>query len=86
MIDTLKHLADEISGWSGPVPPQIVNGWSAELRALLAASSCVWAPSPDYEMWETSCGRAWTFIDGTPEDNGMAYCCYCGKNLEEMKS
>ena len=33
--------------------------------------------------WETGCGNLFVIIDGTPTQNGMAYCCYCGKRLKE---
>lgn len=36
----------------------------------------------DCRYWDTSCGRAFTFIDGSPSDNELHFCCYCGKTLE----
>lgn len=34
-------------------------------------------------MWETSCGNAFTINDGTPAQNDMKYCCYCGGEIEQ---
>ncbi len=48
--------------------------------ALRAETACIW--SSDEETWGTSCGHCFTLNDGTPTDNGMKYCCYCGKTLE----
>lgn len=28
------------------------------------------------------CGEPWTFMDGTPEDNGANYCPNCGARME----
>ena len=34
--------------------------------------------------WSTSCGEDFFLNDGTPEDNNMKYCCYCGKPIEQL--
>lgn len=36
------------------------------------------------EFWETDCGHAFTLNDGTPAQNGMKFCCYCGDGLVEV--
>ena len=33
--------------------------------------------------WETTCGNAFEINDGTPAENNMTYCCYCGGKVEE---
>ena len=33
--------------------------------------------------WETTCGNAFEINDGTPSENNMTYCCYCGGKVEE---
>lgn len=38
------------------------------------------------EAWETTCGHSFMLNDGTPSDNGMRYCCYCGKPLDDLSS
>ena len=35
--------------------------------------------------WQTDCDNLFCFNEGTPSDNGMNFCCYCGKPLEEIK-
>ena len=46
--------------------------------------TCTWAE--DWEgNWETSCGEAFIFYDGAPSENGMKFCCYCGKELAEVR-
>jgi hypothetical protein len=45
----------------------------AELRP------CHW--TEDEGMWATSCGNAFMLNDGTPTDNNMKFCCYCGKGF-----
>ena len=43
---------------------------------------CVWAETD--EAWKTACGKLFVLIDGTPEDNGMLYCPYCGEALHTL--
>jgi len=46
--------------------------------------SCLWSRADDdTDVWETKCGHAFTIIDGTPTDNQMAFCCYCGRRVDE---
>ena len=43
---------------------------------------CVW--SLDCEgNWETSCEETFVLIDGTPSENRLNYCPYCGKPLRD---
>jgi len=38
---------------------------------------CVWRENSDY-CWDTSCGEEFIINEGTPKQNKMKYCCYCG--------
>lgn len=42
---------------------------------------CFWTSDGDDSPWEGTCGVAWIFIDGGPEENQMAYCPQCGGKL-----
>lgn len=44
---------------------------------------CTWTQDCD-GFWETACGEAFDFVDGTPAENGMRFCCYCGKPLKQV--
>jgi hypothetical protein len=43
---------------------------------------CVWK-GDDEGNWSTSCGNLYCIIEGTPEENQMKFCCYCGKPLRQ---
>jgi hypothetical protein len=43
---------------------------------------CDWHEDEDGN-WETSCHGVFLLSDGTPSQNKMAFCCYCGKKLVE---
>ncbi len=45
------------------------------------SEKCAWIT--DGNTWETSCRHSFWLEDGTPSDNGMRYCCYCGKPLDD---
>jgi len=67
-----KDAADGTKAW--PVP-------QAEPKR---DPTCLWSRADDdTDVWETSCGHAFTIIDGTPGDNHMEFCCYCGRPLEQ---
>ena len=59
------------------------------LRAALAQPApepetcCTWHQDGDSDsgVYATSCGHYFNLEDGTPEDNRMQWCCYCGKKL-----
>jgi len=44
-------------------------------------NTCSWAHKEDWDddYWETSCDNAFVLLSGTPSDNGMKFCPYCGK-------
>lgn len=43
---------------------------------------CIWTEDEN-GTWHTSCGEDYEIIEGTPIENGMQYCCYCGRHLEQ---
>ena len=51
----------------------------------LYTPECAWECDSEGN-WETDCGGTFILNEGTPRDNRMAFCCYCGKSLKEMFS
>ena len=45
--------------------------------------TCTWHQDGDSDsgVYATSCRHYFNLEDGTPEDNKMQWCCYCGKKL-----
>lgn len=50
--------------------------------------TCGWWLDEDIDdgSWGTSCGHMFRLDDGSPYQNRMAFCCYCGKPLTEVPS
>lgn len=46
-------------------------------------SKCIWKEDEDGTCWTTECGELFVLMEGTPKDNKMNYCPYCGKKLEQ---
>lgn len=48
--------------------------------------SCIWSQNLD-GIWNTECNNSFVLDSGSPFDNKMHYCCYCGSDLlqEEYK-
>ena len=44
---------------------------------------CRWDYDEDMDAHETECGHAFTLIEGTPAENDMRFCPYCGGELWE---
>jgi len=47
---------------------------------------CLWTEvSDDWDIhWDTACHHVFCFIEASPKENGMKFCCYCGKKLREV--
>ncbi len=48
-------------------------------------NTCTWTFDENEDgdgHYETECGEAFVLTDGTFEDNGMRFCCYCGKEIK----
>lgn len=43
---------------------------------------CRWTEDEDGN-WDTDCNNKHVLNDGGPKANGMMFCCYCGKHLQE---
>lgn len=56
------------------------------LAAAEAANpACEWSTdSRDGEVYETSCGRAWQFIDGNLSENSLKFCPFCGGHVKDV--
>lgn len=50
-----------------------------------AQPQCRWTYDEDGN-WETDCGQVFVLEDGTPSDNLMRFCCYCGSALRQIKA
>ncbi len=45
--------------------------------------NCKWKNLGDF--YETSCDNAFEISSGTPKENGMRFCPYCGEKIKEVK-
>ena len=54
------------------------------IHAKAMPAICIWSEDePDYSTWETSCGNTFMLEAGTPRENEMIFCPYCGRLLVE---
>jgi len=54
------------------------------MKTKPGTAHCVWSEDIDGN-WETTCKQMFVLDEGTPEDNGFRFCCYCGKALSEKR-
>lgn len=43
---------------------------------------CIWEQDEEGN-WQTDCDEMFVIIDGTPEENQMKYCAYCGRLINQ---
>lgn len=51
-----------------------------EVKESAQADTCSWDADED-GAYDSDCGHKWEFIHGGPKENGMNFCCYCGRPL-----
>lgn len=74
------------AGWLHRIDMVKGDAWEAGYakgKKAALAEPCGWSQDGDYG-WYTECGNRFLLEDGTPAENGMAYCCFCGKPLESV--
>lgn len=76
--------ADEAPGYcmlTGELcPPEGTSKWQPCAKAR---RFCIW--NQDREgTWETACDNRFMVNEGLPSENGMQYCCYCGRRVQEV--
>jgi hypothetical protein len=59
---------------------EAVNGYP-DCRPESKTQTCEWRYDEYSCDYDTDCGNTFVMIDGTPQDNGMIYCAYCGKPI-----
>jgi len=57
---------------------------TVDVLSAVLSERCVWKQD-ERDSWETECGSSFYLTDGTLSDNGMSYCCFCGKRIEEKE-
>jgi hypothetical protein len=88
---TFWETHDERAGGCGCLvdnhPPQddeIIAGASVNAEKM---RMCEWhREATDSNCWSSDCGNAFEINEGTPEENSMTYCCFCGHPIEGIDS
>jgi hypothetical protein len=52
----------------------------SEAALLAARVACVWRYDPD-GYWQTECSDQFCITEGSPAENRMRYCHYCGRRI-----
>ena len=55
----------------------------ADRQARIPMCTWTWDDDTYGGHWDTECGESFCFSDGgKPHENGVRYCCYCGKLID----
>lgn len=57
-------------------------GYLAGRGAAQHRPPCTWTNDPIDGGWGTTCNRRWLLVVGTPTDNYMHFCPFCGRKIE----
>ena len=82
-----QHALEALKSCSGvphwPALQPTIGALHAALAQQEEPETCTWCQGGDSDsgVYATSCGHYFNLEDGTPEDNKMQWCCYCGKRL-----
>ena len=84
MLAAQEHLPTDQFDPEHNVRPGDI-GTEAQLQAARVqdAKGCVWSEDEDGN-WDTGCGNMFVITEGTPYDNEMGFCCYCGHKLDQV--
>lgn len=82
IADGLRAGRQDAAPEPNPNLGQIGNSLGVGAPAGERDAECVW--SDDEGCWATGCGHYFEINDGTPSENGMRFCAYCGKPLVEV--
>ena len=71
--------------WTPGLAVQAAAAMDRLKAALAEPDTCTWQQDGDNTSgaYGTSCRHYFHLEDGTPEDNRMKWCCYCGKRLAQ---
>lgn len=57
---------------------------TGERMTITSALPCTWTRDEE-DNWNTSCKQTVVIDEGTPADNDMRFCAYCGKPLVQQE-
>lgn len=50
-----------------------------------AVKACCWSQDDEFsDAWSTGCGEMFVLNEGTPKENEMRFCCFCGEKIEQI--
>lgn len=61
---------------------EIIQNSINKLQVPLLQDTCNWWFG-EY-AWHTGCMKFFEITSGSPFENGMIYCCYCGSKIKEV--
>lgn len=77
-LRTALKQEEEASAWLA----ERKEHWRKEREKAQQVKTCAWRDNLD-AIYETECGNLHIVNDGTLEENGMKYCCYCGEEIKD---
>lgn len=84
--DRLNNAEYFISDLFNTFPDWSIDHLS-QTELFVARKECFWTRGTIDDIWTASCGGGvWVVYEGTPAENGMRFCPFCGLKLKETAS
>lgn len=88
---SVRHWCEHVDGQPSRMIERVgrdrasaIDAWNR--RAALQSQDrepCTWKYDKAIDAYDTACGNAFIVGEGTPAENDMKFCCYCGGVLTE---
>ena len=65
----------------GPAGHDVV--YCFQYKPIKQEMYCIWHDDEEGN-WSTACEQLFILAEGTPKENKMKYCCFCGKLIQEV--
>lgn len=81
----IRHSSPKEPGATAYVPDKDYEELLHWVERECGSTECNWREDVDGN-WHTDCSQCFVLTSGSPDDNGMKFCCYCGSALVEIRS
>jgi len=69
----------------GNCKPLLVRPFREDSSGVVYQKVCTWVYDDNLDYWDTLCEKGWCFTEGTPKQNRMKFCPFCGDKLKQIK-
>lgn len=82
----IEHIAQQYTAHGEIIPEWLHIGDLPSAQPERKKGEWILTDFPDEQTYRcSSCNEHWTFLEGTPYDNGAYFCPNCGAEMQEVE-